>query len=426
MQRRQFLSTLALGGTGLSAFGQWAVAAVPDTSRPSPDTERKLVVVFMRGAVDGLNVVVPYAEPDYYRVRTSIAIPKPGQEDGAIDLDGRFGLNPALAPLMPYWQRKKLAFVHASGSPDGTRSHFDAQDYMESGTPGQKNTSDGWMNRLLGVLPTDSARRDLAIRAVSIGAVLPRIYAGRMSVANIAAGAAGERPTVLDRPLVNAAFTRLYQGDDKMSRAFQDSQAAHREVMASMSMDPIATEKEMKAANNGAPLPNGFPDDARRLAVLMRRNARVQLAFMAVGGWDTHANEGGSKGQLSNRLKPLGQGLAALADGLGPVFDKTTIVVISEFGRTVAQNGNGGTDHGHGNVMWLLGGPVAGAKVHGPWPGLENGALYQGRDLAITTDFRTVFAQIAERHLLLPDARLSDVFPQMPRNAPSLDLIRRV
>jgi uncharacterized protein (DUF1501 family) len=190
------------------------------------------------------------------------------------------------------------------------------------------------------------------------------------------------------------------------------------------SIDEGSDSKEMNAASNGAPLPNGFPDDAARLATLMRRDERVQLAFMAVGGWDTHANQGGEKGQLANRLQPFGQGIAALADGLGPVYADTTIVVISEFGRTARQNGNGGTDHGHGNVIWLLGGPVAGGKVHGEWPGLEENHLYQGRDLAVTTDFRQVLAQIVERHLQLSDGRLHDVFPELPRAEHRLNVLR--
>jgi uncharacterized protein (DUF1501 family) len=238
---------------------------------------------------------------------------------------------------------------------------------------------------------------------------LPRIYAGRNSVANIASGASATKPGVLDRPQVSEAFDALYQGDDKVARAFQESRQTHREVMATMDGD--AYEHEMMAANNGAPLPNGFPDDAARLATLMRRDARVQLAFMAVGGWDTHANQGNATGQLANRLAPLGQGLALLADKLGPALADTAIVVMSEFGRTVRQNGNGGTDHGHGNVMWLMGAQIAGGKMHGQWPGLQDNALYEGRDLAVTTDFRSVLAQLAEQHLRLPDARLAEVLP---------------
>ncbi|HEY8026710.1 MAG TPA: DUF1501 domain-containing protein [Burkholderiaceae bacterium] len=409
MKRREFLGVALAGGVMLP-FGNhaWA-AALPDGA----PTKRKLIVVMMRGAVDGLSVVAPYAEANYYRMRPTIAVPRPGAENGAIDLDGHFGLNPALSSLMPLWRDGKLAFVHASGSPDSTRSHFDAQDYLESGTPGRKGTSDGWMNRLLGGLPGPAA----PTRAISVGPLMPRILSGHIPASNIASGAAGSKATALDRPQVGDAFDKLYAGNDKYSKAYQQSQQAHQEVM-------ISLDAEMEAANGGAPLPNGFPDDAERLAKLMRKDPQVQLAFLALGGWDTHANQGTVKGQLANRLTPLGQGLANLAQQLGPIFDDTTIVVMSEFGRTAKQNGNNGTDHGHGNAMWVMGGGVNGGKVYADWRGMEENQLHEGRDVPVTTDFRHVLAQIAERHLRLPDGRLQQVFPELPAGQLRWDLIR--
>ncbi|HEY2255570.1 MAG TPA: DUF1501 domain-containing protein [Variovorax sp.] len=407
MLRRDLLKLAAQAGAVLLPVGRSAFAAVGDSRSAAPP---RLVVVFLRGAVDGLNVVVPYGDPGYYSARSSIALQRPGADGGVLDLDGHFGLHPALAPLMPLWQAGQLGFVQASGSPDGTRSHFDAQDYMESGTPGRKATADGWLNRLLGNLPAEGADDAGATRAVSMGPVLPRIYAGRNIVANVPLGAAAGRPTLLDRPQVANAFGQLYNGDDALSRAFHESQKSHQEVMSSMNKDSLDSS-EMQAANNGAPLPNGFPDNAAHLATLMRNDPRVQLAFMDLGGWDTHANQGAATGQLANRLDPLGQGLAALATRLGPTWNDTVVVVMSEFGRTVRQNGNGGTDHGHGNVMWLLGGGVVGGKVHGRWPGLDDSALHEGRDLAVTTDFRQVLASVAERHMRLSDARMSELFP---------------
>jgi uncharacterized protein (DUF1501 family) len=424
MQRRSLLKSTLIPAFGLLPVGQHGWAAVGDSRSPS---NKRLVVIFLRGAVDGLNVVVPYGDPAYYRSRSTIAIAKPGLEGGAIDLDGRFGLHPALAPLMPFWESKKLAFVHASGSNDGTRSHFDAQDYMESGTPGRKTTSDGWLNRLLGALPNKGGDPVPPTRAVSMGAVVPRIYAGSHPVANIASGKGATKPTLLDRPAISSAFDKLYNKDDKVSAAFQSSKQAHAEVMDSLSAPSMdgAMQAEMQAANNGAPLPNGFPDDAERLATLMRNDSRVQLAFMALGGWDTHANQGASKGQLANRLTPLGQGLASLATRLGPVLDETVVVVMSEFGRTVRENGNGGTDHGHGNVMWLLGGPVSGGKVHGIWPGLASNALYESRDLAVTTDFRQVLSEVILHHLSLSEMQLQSIFPNHISPSPaSATLIR--
>ncbi len=411
MKRRKFLRTIAAAGAGLlpGVLPLGGASWAPSGYEPR---DRKLIVVMLRGAVDGLSVVVPYAEANYYRARTSIAIPRPGQDGGALDLDGRFGLHPALASLQPLWQQGTLAFVHATGSPDPTRSHFDAQDYMESGTPGRKSTADGWMNRLLATLPGPAA----PTRALSIGPVMPRILSGPVSVTNLGSGPGATRPTLIDRPAIGAAFAQLYSGDDKLSRAYQEAQTSRQSVMATL-------DDEMQAASGGAPLPNGFPNDAARLARLMRGDARIQLAFMALGGWDTHANQGAAQGQLANRLAPLGQGLAALVEGLGKAYDNTMIVVMSEFGRTVRQNGNGGTDHGHGNVMWLMGGRVTGGKMLGPWPGLDESRLYEGRDLAVATDYRTVLASALREHLALTDAQLDRVFPGRTDRSGGLKLV---
>ena len=412
MQRRHLLQAAAAAGLAWTAVGRGAFAATSTQAGQQLPGNKRLIVVFLRGAVDGLSVVVPYGESAYGQARSSIALARPGQDGGVLDLDGHFGLNPNLAPLMPLWQAGKLAFVQASGSPDPTRSHFDAQDYMESGTPGRKGTPDGWLNRLLGAEPpvvVQPGARAGVTRGISVGATLPRIWAGPNPVANIANGARATRPTPLDRPQVSKAFDSLYSGDDAMSRAYRESQQSRAEVNEAMT--PAAMDHEQMVANNGAPLPNGFPDDAGRLAQLMRRDPNVQIAFLALGGWDTHVNQGGAKGQLANRLQPLGQGLAELATRLGPTFDDTTILVVSEFGRTVRQNGTGGTDHGHGNVMWALGGNVAGGKVHGRWPGIDAPSLHEGRDLAVTTDFRQVLAGVCAYNLGLPDAKLAAVFP---------------
>ena len=399
MKRRDFLLSMAAGSGLLLPIGNNAWAA---QAGAGADTKNKLVVIMLRGAVDGLNVVAPYGDSNYARLRPGIALPRPGQEGSALDLDGYFGLHPALADLQPLWQQKKLAFVHSSGSPDTTRSHFDAQDYLESATPGRKSTQDGWMNRLLASLPGQTT----PTRAISVGAVMPRILAGSMAASNIASGAAGTKANVLDRPKVGNAFEALYKDNEKYAKAFGDAKEAHQEMMGA------SMENEQQAADGGAPLPNGFPDDSTRIATLMRNDPKIQMVFMALGGWDTHANQGAGKGQLANRLSPLGLGLANLSKRLGPLFDDTTIVVMSEFGRTARQNGNDGTDHGHGNVMWLLGGKVAGGKVYGDWRGLANDQLYEGRDLAVTTDFRSVLAQVCERHMGLSDNQLLKVFPE--------------
>ena len=400
MRRRHFLNALGAGILLPVGRGAWAVSAPA-----AGPTNRKLIVVMLRGAVDGLNVVAPVGDENYLRLRPTIGLAAPGMEGGALDLDGYFGLHPALAGLQPLWAARKLAFVHASGSPDATRSHFDAQDYMESATPGRKNTPDGWMNRLVAALPGPQSPS----RLLGIGPVLPRILSGRAAAVNLPNVASAARADLLDRPAVKAAFDELYAQHPRFGRAYADGRAAHREVMDALE------SREMQAADRGAPLPNGFPDDAARLAGLMRNDPKIQLAFVALGGWDTHANQGAATGQLAHRLAPLGQGLAVLAERLGPLFDDTVVVVMSEFGRTARENGNGGTDHGHGNVMWVMGGKVRGGKVYGDWEGVEDAKLNEGRDLPVLTDFRLVLAQISEEHLMLGDKRLEQVFPAMPQ-----------
>ena len=408
MRRRAFLRSLA----GMSAARVIPLAGFGWAARTRADAgPHRLVVVFLRGAVDGLNVVVPYHERDYYLARPSIAIAPPGA-DGVVDLDGRFGLHPALRALLPLWRERSIAFIHACGSPDPSRSHFDAQDYMESGTPGVKITPDGWMNRLLAELPGAGSARGL-----NLGPTLPRIFSGKQVVASLPLGKNAARPLPLDRPIVSRAFDRLYQGNDALSRAYRDGRAARGELMQALARD-------MKQADNGAPSPLGFSAAADRLARLMVDDARIRLAFVALGGWDTHVNQGAASGQLANHLQPLGEGLMTLARGLGAAYRDTTILVLSEFGRTVRENGNGGTDHGHGNVMWVLGGAVRGGKVYGAWPGLNEGDLYQGRDLAITTDFREVISAVLMNGMRLDASRVAHVLPGWRSGAALPSLVR--
>lgn len=371
-------------------------------ARASGDGTPRMVVVFLRGAVDGLNVVVPHADREYYQARPGIAVARPGQPNGALDLTGYFGLHPALHPLLPYWNSGQLAFVHASGSPDGSRSHFEAQDYMETGTPGQHTIHDGWMNRLQGFLPAT----DAPVQALTLGESIPRILSGRQVVANMPTGRDAGRPTLIDQTKVSQAFGALYDSNDHLGKAYRDGIAARRQLVAKLG------SSEQRMANNGAPLPNGLSIDTAHLGRLMRNDPRIRLGFLAVGGWDTHANQGNGSGQLASRLNPLATGLVTLARELGPAFNDTVIIVISEFGRTFRENGNGGTDHGHGNAMWLLGGNIRGGTIYGQWPGLQAAALNEGRDLAITTDFRAVMSTLAEKHMRIPDNAMQQIFPQ--------------
>jgi uncharacterized protein (DUF1501 family) len=407
MNRRDFLKgAAALGSVGALMLGPggWMTRAFADTGN-----QARLIVVFLRGAVDGLNVVPPHGDGSYFEMRPSIAVPQPA----ILDLDGHFGLHPALSSLMPLWRERSLAFVHACGSPDPTRSHFDAQDYMESGTPGVKSTTDGWLNRLLAAMPGPHRPTD----ALNLGPVVPRILSGPMAVANLPMGRGASRPLPLDRPRIEQAFSRLYQGGDPLSRAFQEGYQSRQKLLAELSED-------MKAADNGAPHPDrAFTESSERLGALMARDPSIRIAFAALGGWDTHVNEGAGEGQLANHLRPLGDGLASLAHALGPAYQHTVIVVMSEFGRTARQNGNGGTDHGHGNVMWLAGGPVRGGRVYGMWPGLGESELYQGRDLAVTTDFRAVLSVVLARHMGISAGSMQRVFPGFSPSAGGLSAL---
>ena len=400
MRRRDFL-WLAGGGLLAARAGMARAASAEDPKR--------LVIVMLRGAVDGLNVVVPHAERDYYDARPGIAIGRPGTPDGAVPLDTRFGLHPALAPLLPLWREGRLAFVHAAGSPDPTRSHFDAQFYVESGTPGVRTTPDGWMNRLLAALPGPHG----ATEALAVGPTLPRILSGPMKIANLSLSPAARRTSPIEAPMVEAAFDRLYAGTDALARAYREGKAAYAELTGALAA-------EEKIADNGAPPPGVFPAQARRLAELLRGDPHIRLAFAALGGWDTHVDQGAHEGRLAARLRPLGLGLAAFASGLGAAWRDTVVVVLSEFGRTLRENDAHGTDHGHGNAIWVLGGAVAGGRVYGEWPGLAPGQLHQDRDLAVTPDFRQVLSVILEHHLRLSDQALAAVFPALPAADPSL------
>jgi uncharacterized protein (DUF1501 family) len=398
VSRRAFLKGSSVAMFGLGAAPAWLSRSV--YAGEGPNTRKKiLVAIFQRGAVDGLNVVVPFGEQRYYDLRPTIAIPKPnGGPDAAIDLDGFFGLHPSLAPLKPLYDARHLAIIEAVGSPDPTRSHFDAQDYMESGTPGLKATTDGWLNR---ALPKES--KISPVRAVSIGSTLSRTLRGR----NDAVAVKNINDFQVRDARGSATFESMYDSSlDTMLHGTGKETFDAVKLMQDI-------QKRTYTPANGAAYPNGpFGQSLLQIARLIKADAGLEVAFADIGGWDTHVNEVGAQpsvGILANNLADFGKSLAAFYQDLGDRMADVTVVTMSEFGRTAKENGNRGTDHGHANVMFAMGGNVQGGKVYGDWPGLASEQLYENRDLDLTTDFRDVLGEIVVKHLGNPN--LKAVFP---------------
>jgi uncharacterized protein (DUF1501 family) len=391
--RRRFLHSSALGFVALGfppAFLQRLAEA-----QQQGTNNKVLVVVFQRGAMDGLNAVIPFKDRGYYAARPSLAIAEPAAgEERALDLDGFYALHPALASVKEIYAKGHLAVIHAAGSPDNTRSHFDAQDFMEIGTPGIKSTPDGWLNRYL----TMQRGRGSSFRAVAVTPQLPRMLAG--DAAALTLSSIDEfRPrnqalaVGLEKLYANTADTLFRAGGESLFGALRDLRAVESKI----------------PANNGSYPAGRFAASLAQISRLIKAGVGLEIAFTEIEGWDTHVNQGGATGQMANRLKELGDGLAAFYRDLGDRMSDVVLLTMSEFGRTVRENGNGGTDHGHANVMFALGGPVRGSKVYGRWPGLAPEVLYEGRDLDLTTDYRTVCSEVIARHLGQRD--LKKIFP---------------
>ncbi len=397
--RRLFLKSSGLAFVGIGAAPGMLVRAAEAAA--GAEKRRTLVVVLQRGAADALNMIVPHGERGYYDARRTIAIAQP-RRDGAqsvLDLDGHFGLHPALGPLLPLWKDGRLAIVHALGSPDPTRSHFDAQDFLESGTPGRKATEDGFLNRHLQAQGAAAS----PLRAVAIAPTLPRALQGKASA--VAMTSIRE-------------FGLRADGAPAAARGFEDMYAAAvRDTLHATGEEAFDAMDALRAAGPsrlGAGAGAGYPrgplgEGLRQVAQLVKAGLGVEIAFLESSGWDHHAAEGAATGQLANRLRDLGASLQAFYADLGPRGDDVVLVTLTEFGRTVRENGNRGTDHGHGSAALVLGGGARGGRVHGRWPGLAPSDLYEGRDLAVTTDFRDVLGELLTRHLGARD--LASVFP---------------
>ena len=409
MNRRYFIHKGALAIAGPAAIPSFLVRSVMAEAATS---RRRLVVVFQRGAADGLNIVVPYREKNYYAMRPSIAIP----QNQVVDLDGFFGLHPALASFKPLYDQGHLAVVHAAGSPDTTRSHFDAQDYMESGTPGVKSTQDGWLNRALQAEDlrhrcAGTCEQHSAFRALALGPDVPRTLAGRIpaialnNVNGFSVAGRGPAPS----PAASAFEAMYAESGDRILHPAGD------ETFDAVKMLRAANPAQYAPAL-GANYPNSeFGSSMKQIAQLLKANLGVEVAFTDVNGWDTHQNQGSVNGQLANRLTDFSSSIAAFWRDMGDDAGDITLVTMSEFGRTARENGTGGTDHGHANAMFILGGNVRGGKVYGRWPGLDNDQLNEGRDLRLTTDYREVLGEVVSQ--TLGATNLETVFPGAALNA---------
>ena len=405
MDRRVFVKSGALALVTMGLSPSFLRRVTFGMELPKAPKGKVLICLFQRGAADALSIVVPHGERAYYAMRPSINIPQPSRSNSgaAIDLDGFFGLHPALAPLKPLYDRGLLAPVHAVGSPSTTRSHFDAQDYMETGTPDVKGTTDGWLNRYLAVKGTcdECNLAKTPFRAVALTPQTPRILEG-------------PSPTVAMNSLDEFSVRATGSSAERLEALYRTGSADLVHATGAETFDAV---KMLRAANpqkylpqNGADYPRSqFGQRLMQIAQLLKANVGLEVAFADVGGWDTHVNQGSSTGQLAQRLDDFSRSIAALVTDLGDRMDDVVIMTMSEFGRMARENGNRGTDHGHAGALFVIGGHVRGGKVHGKWPGLEPEQLYEGRDLALTTDFRSVFAEVVSHHM---GARALDrIFP---------------
>ncbi|MEP7354033.1 MAG: DUF1501 domain-containing protein [Acidobacteriota bacterium] len=395
LTRRIFLrgSTIAMAGMGAVPGWLTRAASVEGKKR------KTLVVIFQRGAADGLNIVIPFADKRYRDLRPILGIAAPTgplNAGNSIDLDGQFALNGAMQPLKALWDSKQLAIVEATGSTDASRSHFEAQEFMESGTT-SKSLGDGWLNRAL-PKPGDDAS---PLRAISMGNQVARTLRGERDA--IAVGDAQQ----------------FNMGGNQSAASIMESMYATTtdKAIGRSGKDAFDAMKLIKSISQGQNTPRGGSQqlygqggelgrNLQQLARLIKADAGVEAAFAEINGWDHHSNE---NPQLNNLLRQFSSALAGFSLDMGDRMEDIVLVTMSEFGRTAAENGNGGTDHGHGSLMLTMGGPIQGGKVYGKWPGLEKEQLFEGRDLAVTTDYRTVLGEVIQGHLGQKD--LSPIFP---------------
>ncbi|MBI5303800.1 MAG: DUF1501 domain-containing protein [Chloroflexi bacterium] len=402
--RREWLQRTGMIALGVAAFPAWMprLALAPQGAPTRGDV---LVCVFMRGAADCLNLVAPHGDKDYYAARATLAIaqPKASQNQTAIDLDGFFGLHPALRPFKAIYDARDLAIIHAVGSPDPTHSHFDAMDYMERGTPGEKQMTTGWIGRHLQMMATSNQS---PFRAIGMGALLQQSLRGTVPATALQSIAdfhlQGDQRRVQQ---MQTALASLYEGDGFIETNGQQTLQAMRDLAK------ITSSKYTPAG--GAKYPDtAFGKSLMAIAQLIKAGIGVEVACADLGGWDTHVQQGNATGQQAQLAEELSQSIAAFYTDMRDQMKQITLVTMTEFGRRVQENSNRGTDHGHGSAMFVLGGNINGGKVYGEWLGLGKDKLYGPGDLAVTTDFRDVLGEIVQKRLA--NSNLAGVFPNYP------------
>lgn len=402
LNRRELLKKSGVLALGMMSFPAWMPRIAFRQQNAAATAQDILVVVFMRGGADGLNIVVPHGDKDYYAHRAVLGVPQPNTrtDKSVIDLDGFFGLHPALRPLKEIWDGGALAAIHAVGSPDPTHSHFDAMDYMERGTPGEKQMQTGWIGRHLQAMASSNQS---PFRAVGLGTIVQQSMRG--TIPTIALQSIADfhlRGEQQELGRIQQTISSLYDGNEFLEMQGQETLAA---------MDTLAKIANQKyTPANGAKYPAGyFGQSLGTLAQLIKAEMGVEVAAVDIGGWDTHQAEGGADGQIARLLQEFAEGLAAFYADMGDRMSRITLVTMSEFGRRVQENSSRGTDHGHGNVMFTMGGGVNGGKVYGEWPTLAADKLYGPGDLAVTTDFRDVLGEVVQKRL--GNSNLAAVFP---------------
>ncbi len=394
MQRRHFLQSASAAGLAISSGQLFAASNITNNSTP------RLLIVFLRGGYDAANLLVPTSSSFYYESRPNIAIAKPSAEpDSALALNADWGLHPALrGTIYPMFKNGEAAFIPFAGTPNTSRSHFETQDSIELGQPLEqsKNYRSGFLNRLATTVRGASSASP-SVEAMSFTDQLPLVFQGGISVPNTALRS-NQKPSVDNRQ--SSIIASMY-GSTPLATAVTEGFSVRNEVMQEM-------KTEMEAASRNAVSSKGFELEARRIAHLMKE--RYSIGFVDVGGWDTHVNQGGATGYLAGRFEELGRGLQGYAQEMGALWKSTTVVVVSEFGRTFRQNGNRGTDHGHGTAYWVLGGSLRGGKVVGDQVRVEQSTLFQNRDFPVLNDYRAVLAGLFARQYGLSAAQNEQIF----------------